>query len=122
MGLLGEIQWKTMCPPVAKGFSQIEGINYEEIFSPVIHYENDTSHVCTHGTREHVHDRLGCKNHLSVWQTQRGNIHETARRLCHEKPAQQSNALKTHSLRGLNKHHLHGGENLRNSCLPKGFK
>jgi len=24
---------------VAKGLSQIEGINYEEIFSPIIHYE-----------------------------------------------------------------------------------
>jgi len=39
MGLLREIWWKTMCLPCSKRLSQIEGIDYEEIFSPMIHYE-----------------------------------------------------------------------------------
>jgi hypothetical protein len=54
---------------VAQGFSQIEGVNYDETFAPVARYTSIRSqdYHC-HSSREGLtHSSDGCENRISEW-------------------------------------------------------
>jgi len=61
MGLLGEIWWKTMCPPCGERlFSNWRNRLWGDFLSCDSLWDY-SSHVCTRGTWEHVHDRFDVK-------------------------------------------------------------
>jgi hypothetical protein len=52
---------------VAQGFSQIEGIDYDETFAPVARILFHKIHLCTLSADGLAHSSYGCKNCVSQW-------------------------------------------------------
>ena len=60
---------------VAQGFSQVEGIDFNELFSSVVHFES-VRLIFALSAIENCWCR--CPQCLSLWQAGQGNLHETA--------------------------------------------
>jgi len=69
MGPKPENGWTKKGPDlVAKGYSRVEGIDYLEIFSPVICYESICLMFHTGSTRKMVHYWSRCQNRIPLWE------------------------------------------------------
>ena len=57
---------------VARGFSQVEGVDYDETFAPVARY----TLIYIYCSRDELADPPnGCQNHISKWDHSGGGVH-----------------------------------------------
>ena len=66
---------------VAKGFSQIPGVDYNDVFSPVIKYSSIRTFFDIVAMRDLELEQLDVKTAFSAWRVGGGDIHGPARRV-----------------------------------------
>ncbi|XP_023759870.1 uncharacterized mitochondrial protein AtMg00820-like [Lactuca sativa] len=66
---------------VAKGYSQLEGVDYDEMYAPVARNGINTHFLSIRCTLKHQSSSNGCKKCLSEWRTERGSLSTTTSRL-----------------------------------------